>query len=598
MRFQLPFAMVGRLCFALSCLLPWVGMAQSAVPETADVTADQTEVDHYSIQVNLASLLQKARTAGTVRVIVQLNPPFQLEGALSADQVAEQRATIGTVQQNVLDRLSQAFSIDEQSVKKFEIVPGFALAVDEGALSALMNDPNVAAVVEDVPVPPALYASIPLIDADDAWAAGYAGQGQVVAILDTGVNKYHPFLAGKVVSEACYSTNGSGATSLCPGGVTESTATDSGLDCNGATIYGCGHGTHVAGIAAGKSGASSGGTISGVARDANIIALKIFSQFTGSNCTGFGLTSPCVLTFTSDQIRGLEQVYALRNTFAIAAANMSLGGGYYTATCDSDSRKPIIDNLRNGGIATVISSGNNGYTNATGAPGCISTAITVGSTTKSDTHSTFSNAASWVDLLAPGGSICSSVNGWSQDCGTGYGFASGTSMAAPHVTGAWAVLKSKNGGASVASVENALESTGVSVYTGAGYKPRIDLDNALSSFSYEQTSYDLFVANYYHSLAYYYDHYGLRYSSPTYRYYAWYYANDAKDWALRAWDYNSPSGSYAQYYSYYAYLYLYYAQLYRYYTYLGYDYSDSAAVYAQYGQYYLGLAFAYASRRA
>jgi subtilisin family serine protease len=170
----------------------------------------------------------------------------------------------------------------------------------------------------------------------------------------------------------------------------------------------------------------------------------------------------------------------LRNTYAIAAANMSLGGGTYTSVCDSDSRKSIIDSLRNAGIATVISSGNDGYTNATGAPGCISSAITVGSSTKTDAESSFSNAASWVDLMAPGSSICSSVNGWTQNCGTGYGFASGTSMAAPHVTGTWAVMKSKNGVASVSAIESALESTGVPIATGAGNKPRIDLDNALA----------------------------------------------------------------------------------------------------------------------
>ncbi len=162
-------------------------------------------------------------------------------------------------------------------------------------------------------------------------------------------------------------------------------------------------------------------------------------------------------------------------------------GAQYFDVCDTDARKPVVDKLRGVGIATVIASGNNGWSVSTGAPGCISSAITVGSTDKNDVESSFSNAASWLDLLAPGRDICSSVNG-SPNCGgsgsTGYGFKSGTSMATPHVTGAWAVMKSKNGTASVTAVESALESTGVSVATkSGGTKPRIDLDNALAALS-------------------------------------------------------------------------------------------------------------------
>ena len=70
-------------------------------------------------------------------------------------------------------------------------------------------------------------SSVPLIGGGlDGSFSTYTGQGQTVAILDTGVDKNHPFLRGKVVSEACYSHNipASGVTSLCPGGATASTA--------------------------------------------------------------------------------------------------------------------------------------------------------------------------------------------------------------------------------------------------------------------------------------------------------------------------------------------------------------------------------------
>lgn len=431
-----------------------------------------------------AALVDKANQEGTVRVIVQLTAPKAFVESVGA------AAALASVQEGVLERVAGASPVDEASVKRFELVPGMALAVDAAGLKQLLDDPAVFAVQEDIPVPPTLYESIPLIDANDAWSLGFTGGGQTVAILDTGVTKGHPFLSGKVVSEACYSTTGAcGAgctsTSFCPGGVSASTAVDSGLDCPAPTVAGCGHGTHVAGIAAGGPGTTSGGVTYGVARDARIIAVKIFSRFNAAYCQSIGYsTNDCALTYTSDQIRGLERVYALRNAYAIAAANMSLGGGRHFSTCDTDSRKAIIDAMRNAGIATVISSGNDGFADSTGAPGCISTAITVGSTTKTDVESSFSNAASWLDLLAPGSSICSSVNGWTQNCGTGFGFASGTSMAAPHVTGAWAVMKSKNGTASVSAVEAALENTGKPVNVGpVGNKPRIDLDNAANALA-------------------------------------------------------------------------------------------------------------------
>ncbi|NJN95732.1 MAG: S8 family serine peptidase [Anaerolineales bacterium] len=234
---------------------------------------------------------------------------------------------------------------------------------------------------------------------------------------------------------------------------------DSGTNC-ALTIGGCDHGTHVAGIAAGNN---NGGNI-GVARDATLIAIQVFSRFDDdllsggpTPCADAGTASPCALSYTSDQIKALERVFELRQSFNIAAVNMSLGGGQFFAPCDNEPIKAAIDNLRAAGIATVIAAGNSGFTNSISAPGCVSSAISVGATDDADNVAVFSNIASFVSLLAPGVNIDSSVPGG------GVASFNGTSMAAPHVAGAWAVLKQQQPDASVTEILSILQQTGVSV---------------------------------------------------------------------------------------------------------------------------------------
>ena len=468
-----------RLMLAImACLVPCLSVAGG--PKEPKITQKVVADSAKTTAQRLTDLKDKANRQGSVRIIVQLKTPATAEATLQRTQVDEQRRNLTATQDKVLGKLRENGQIKEDSIKRFSITPGFAISATADNITKLLENPDVESVVEDGKNFPALYESSPLIGATDAWASGYAGSGQVVAILDTGVFKSHPFLTGKVVSEACYSTNDSGSwgssTSLCPGGASSSVASGSGLNCNTATWgEGCSHGTHVAGISAGKNGNSSGGTMSGVAKEANLIAIQVFS---GATVPG---EPPDVWAYDSDLIKGLERVYSLRTTYNIAAANMSLGGDQFFSTCDTSPLKPIIDNLRAVGIATVIASGNNGWDGATGSPGCVSTAITVGSSTKTNQKASYSNMASWVDLFGPGSAICSSIVGVTSGCGTGYASWNGTSMAAPQVTGAWAVMKSKKPTATVSEIEQALESTGVPISTYLGNWPRISLIPALAA---------------------------------------------------------------------------------------------------------------------
>lgn len=422
------------------------------------------------------SLIARARERDHLRVIVGLREEMLDEDALDPRQAEAQRARLRSNQQGLLADLGtwrqQNGSLAGQgapAVTLFETIPFLAMNADAATLQSLLDDPRVDSVQEDVPVPPTLPQSVPLIKADRTAALGFSGAGQVVAVLDSGVAKNHPMLAGKVVSEACYSTTMPGQSkSLCPGGAASSTAAGSGVNCP-RSVSGCDHGTHVASIAVGNSA-----NLKGVARGAKLIAVKVFSRIdSAADCSPF--PAPCIQAFSSDITKGLERVYALRSKFNIASANMSMGEGLFPSNCDSSwpATKAIIDKLRAAKIASVIASGNDFSNVDVSAPGCISTAVTVGSTTKTDQVSSFSNHAAQVELLAPGSDILAAVPG-------GRARMSGTSMATPHVAGAWAILKQAKPTASVSEVLTALSCTGVPVSRSGITKPRIDVLVALN----------------------------------------------------------------------------------------------------------------------
>src|SRR5437867_6837747 len=205
------------------------------------------------------------------------------------------------------------------------------------------------------------------------------------------------------------------------------------------------------------------------------MAIQVFSRV--NPFVDWGGAPPWLGACTCDIRADLERVYDLRATYAFAAVNMSLAGGLFSSTCDGEEYKPFIDNLRAAGIATVVAAGNDGSTDQVSAPACVSTAVSVGATTKDDQVAYFSNVAPFLSLFAPGDEIISSYPGGE------FVVASGTSMAAPHVTGAWAVLKQAAPGASVDEVLQALSGTGVMIVdTRAGTgttRPRIQVDVAL-----------------------------------------------------------------------------------------------------------------------
>lgn len=412
-------------------------------------------------------LREKAVNGDKLRVIVGVRTPFAPEGALSPTVTAVQRREIGRAQAAVERRLPRS---DQARIHKFSSLPFIAMDVDIEQLDALGDMDEVTHIQEDQQRKLLLDTSIPFIRADQNWASGYTGNNWAVAVLDDGIQNTHPFLSSRIVSEACYSSHypGSNLFSLCPGYATSSVASGSASNCllpDSSYLWACTHGTHVAGISSG-SGSTGGVSYSGVAKTSPIISVQVFTWDNSAGDVG---------AFDSDIIKGLNRVYELRTSHNIASVNMSLGGGAYTSqsACDADNTptKAAIDQLRSVGIATIIASGNNGYYNGISAPGCISSAVSVGATlNSSNSVASYSNSASFLDLLAPGSTIMSSVPLNTYDS------YNGTSMATPHVAGCWSVLKSAKPAATPDEIENALKSTGVPVTdTKSGIiTPRID----------------------------------------------------------------------------------------------------------------------------
>jgi subtilisin len=305
------------LCLSAVVLLAWteVGVAQqSKVPP---------------------EVWEKAQREGVVLVIVGLDVPTKIEGRMSPEARQAHQKAIATVQDELLAELA---GTQHKIRRKFQNIPGISLEARPDALAVLERSPRVVDVKEVRVDKPHLSQSAPLVEAPQAWAAGFDGTGWEIAILDTGVDKDHPFLAGKVVAEACFSGN-----SNCPNGSTEQIGSEAGVPCTYA-VNGCQHGTHVAGISAGEVA-----TLSGVAKGAKLIAIQVFSRFIGPACIEAG-EDPCALSFEDDQIVALDHVINLAATRQIASANMSLGGGRFTdqESCDAanSQRKIAIDALR------------------------------------------------------------------------------------------------------------------------------------------------------------------------------------------------------------------------------------------------------------
>lgn len=376
-----------------------------------------------------------------------------------------------------------------QPVKAFERFPVAVFSLTPTQLDQLIDSGLLVRVNEDKLNTTSLAQSMSLIGGDVAHNYNVKGSGVAVAVLDNGIDSSHSAFGDRLLEEACFSTDYSAlqATNLCPDGIEIVERPNdpsyaqyyqfgngaAGLSkCEGM----CSHGTHVASIAAG-----SDATITGVAPEAGIIAVQVFSKFNDEDVCGVG-KAPCIQAFDSNILSGLDYVASLAGTYNIAAVNLSLGYGSYSSACDSSSNfTEAVNQLDSLGITVVAASGNNSFKNALNDPACVSTVFSVGSVhDTTDVVSPWSNADSFLDILAPGqGAIRAAIPG-------GYGDKVGTSMAAPHVAGAVALMKSYSS-LSVSQIKASLLATSATVIDSRSGSdvafPRLDVAQLMQSLA-------------------------------------------------------------------------------------------------------------------
>ena len=238
----------------------------------------------------------------------------------------------------------------------------------------------------------------------------YGGSnGPMIAVVDTGVQATHPDLAGRVRTDL-----GARCLSQTP------CVADPAADDNG-------HGTHVAGIAAASTNNSAG--VAGIAFTSPIIPVKVL----GAGGVGWDV----------DIANGI--VWAARKGAKVI--NLSLGGTYSRTECDAVHVAETYG-------ALVVAAAGNDHTSTPVAPAACRGAVGVAATDELDRAAWFSNYGSPdVFVSAPG------VNVWSTYLPNTYVYESGTSMAAPFVTGVAALRFGAFPGSSPADVRRVLAST-------------------------------------------------------------------------------------------------------------------------------------------
>ncbi len=288
------------------------------------------------------------------------------------------------------------------------------------------------------------------IGAPTAWNTSTGSNQIIVGVVDSGVMETHPDLQANLIGGYDFV-------------VGDNIPNDR-----------CGHGTHVAGTIGAVS--NNGIGVSGVNWNVKILSLKSLSTAQDPN-TGKPTCAGSTKTI-SDGV-----MYAVNNGAKVI--NMSLGG---SSTCPNTTQQ-AINYARSNGAVVIVAAGNNSQNASAHTPANCSGVIVVGATTQSDTRAGFSNYGPIVSISAPGAAIMSTMSTENiMNCSSLYCNANGTSMAAPHVAGAAALLLSLNPNLTPDQIKNILVSSADPINTSQPIGPRLNLARAVAQVSGNTTT--------------------------------------------------------------------------------------------------------------
>jgi len=411
------------------------------------------------------------------------------DAALTASITEQREAVFNRVFAASSAELAAGDATEARLHRAFDFTPAAAMYLTREEIEALAADPGVARIESDALDRVSLDESVPETGAAILHAAGVTGAGTTIAVLDTGIHYDHPAFAGRISSSLCFSSNvvADKTRSACPGRALSDASSRAANYCfqDNSAVEDCRHGTHVASIAAGAPGNSPGSgsyTYTGVAPGASIIPVQVFSEVYLIPNNICGPAGRCAISYVSDQIGALDYLYANRTSLGLSVINMSLGGDPLNGDCNNDPRAHIIGLLRDAGIPTVAAAGNDSRRGEMSAPACITDTISVAALDETGAIASFSNRSELTDVAAPGSNI--DAAGPPSPSGSTLQ-SSGTSMAAPHVAGGIALIRSVAPTATVDQIADALAATGRPV--GAGFNlpavPAVRFDLAAAALA-------------------------------------------------------------------------------------------------------------------
>jgi serine protease len=441
-----------RRGFAASCL----ALAAALACSSAAFAGGPSESDRAS--------LEAAITGHTDRLIVKYKPGSLAEARADAQTMArafEAAARAGVQLKYLRSNAFGAHVLKMDKLLTVREVRALAQAVAEADVEVEFAEPDRRMHALMTPNDTSYnsqwhyFETTGGLRAPAAWDKS-TGSGVRVAVIDTGYRP-HADLAANIVggydfiADTWTANDGGGrdSSALDPGDWVSANA------CGGthAAQNSSWHGTHVAGTIAAVTNNASG--VAGVAFNAKVVPARVLGR-----CGGYTSDIADAITWSSGgTVSGVAA-----NANPARVINLSLGG---SGSCDSTTQS-AINGARGRGTVVVVAAGNSNA-NASGfTPANCSGVITVAATGRTGARAYYSNYGAVVDVAAPGGDtsggssngILSTLNaGTSSPGADNYAYYQGTSMAAPHVAGVVALMLAKNSALTPDEVETKLKAS-------------------------------------------------------------------------------------------------------------------------------------------